>query len=119
MRALDDRVAVRTGLGVADRGEHALLEDRRHRVFEPLGLLVDLVPRDAEDVGEEALDQAVAPDDRLGVSRPSSVKKIVLSGARDVAVLLQAPDHLVDRRARNCIARAMLAPVIGIRLLSQ
>jgi hypothetical protein len=28
-------------------------------VLETLGLLVDLVPRDAEDVGEEALDQAV------------------------------------------------------------
>jgi hypothetical protein len=60
-------VAVRAGLGVADRGAHALLEHRRHRVLEALGLLVDLVPGDAEDVGEEALDQAVAADDPLGV----------------------------------------------------
>ncbi len=63
----DDRVPVRAGLRVADRSEHALLEHRRHRVLEPLGLLVDLVPRDAQDVGEEALDQPVAADDLLGV----------------------------------------------------
>ena len=62
-----DRVAVRAGLGVADGGEHALLEHRRHRVLEALGLLVDLVPGDAEHVGEEALDQAVAAHDALGV----------------------------------------------------
>ena len=61
---LHDRMAVRAGLGVADGGEHALLEHGGHRVLHPLGLLVDLVPRDAQDVGEEALDQAVAADDR-------------------------------------------------------
>ena len=55
-----ERVAVRARLGVADRGEHALLELRRHRVLEPLGLLVHVVPRDAQDVGEEALDQPMA-----------------------------------------------------------
>jgi len=49
--ALDDRVAVRAGRGVADRGPHALLEHRRHRVLDPLRLLVDLVPGDAEHVG--------------------------------------------------------------------
>ena len=64
-RPLDDRVPVRAGLRVADRREHALLQHRRHRVLESLGLLVDLVPRDAEHVGEEALDQPVAADDRL------------------------------------------------------
>ena len=69
-RALDDRVAVRAGRRVADRRQHPLLEHRRHRVLEPLGLLVDLVPGDAEDVGEEALDQPVAADDRLGVVAP-------------------------------------------------
>ena len=37
----------------------------RHRVLEPLGLLVDLVPGDSEHVGQEALDQAVATDDLL------------------------------------------------------
>ena len=78
----DDRVAVRAGLRVADRGEHALLEHRGHRVLEALGLLVDLVPRDPEDVGEEALDQPVAADDRPRRARRRPVNEIVLSLAR-------------------------------------
>ncbi len=75
-------MAVRAGLGVADRREHALLEHRRHRVLQPLGLLVDLVPGDAEHVGQEALDQAVAADDVLGVLGAGSVKAITRSGPR-------------------------------------
>ena len=66
-RALDDRVPVGAGGRVADRRPHALLQHRRHRVLDPLGLLVDLVPGDAEHVGEEALDHAVAADDVAGV----------------------------------------------------
>ena len=62
-----DRMAVRAGLRIADRGEHPLLEHRGHRVLQALGLLVHLVPRDAEDVGEEALDEAVAASDALRV----------------------------------------------------
>ena len=97
-----DRVAVRAGLRVADRGEHPLLEHRRHRVLEPLGLLVDLVPRDPEHVGEEALDQAVAADDALGVlgARVGERDRLV-ARARDVAVALEAADHLVHRRGRE------------------
>ena len=53
--------------GVADRGQHPLLEHRRHRVLEPLGLLVDLVPGDPEHVGQEALHQPVPAHDRGGV----------------------------------------------------
>ncbi len=98
-RAGDDRVAVRAGLGVADRGEHALLEHRRHRVLEALGLLVDLVPGNAEHVGQEALDQAVAADDALGV-RGAAVGEgdRAVAAARDVAVALEAADHLVHGR---------------------
>ena len=62
-----DRVAVRTGRGVADARADVGLEPRRHRVLEVLGLLVDVVPRDADDVGQEALDHPVAADDPLGV----------------------------------------------------
>jgi hypothetical protein len=58
---------MRARLGVADRGEHAFLEDGRHRVLETLGLLVHVVPWHAEHVGQEALDQPVAADDLLGV----------------------------------------------------
>jgi hypothetical protein len=39
-------------------------------VLEPLGLLVHLVPWNVEDVGQEALDQPVAPDDDLRVVPP-------------------------------------------------
>jgi hypothetical protein len=53
-------MAVRAGLRVADGRQHPLLEDGGHRVLEPFGLLVDLVPRDLQDVGEEALDEPVA-----------------------------------------------------------
>ena len=98
----DDRVTVRAGLGVADRREHALLEHRRHRVLQALGLLVDLVPGDAEHVGEEALDQAVAADDPLGVGGAVGGEgdRAVLA-AGDVAVALEAADHLVDGRRRE------------------
>ena len=65
-----DRMPVRARLRVADRGQHALLELRRHRVLEPLGLLVDVVPGDPQHVGEEALDQPVAADDALRVLEP-------------------------------------------------
>ena len=94
-----DRVAVRAGLRVADRGHHPLLEHRRHRVLEPLGLLVDLVPGDPQDVGEEALDQPVALDDRLGVLEAvvGEAERLVV-GAGDVAV--------VDRAGRSSRGRS-------------
>ena len=79
----DDRVAVGARRGVADRGEHALLEHGRHRVLEALGLLVDLVPGNPEHVGQEALDQAVAADYLTpACSNPASVKLIALDAAR-------------------------------------
>ena len=97
-----DRMPVRARLGVADRGEHARLEHRRHRVLEPLGLLVHLVPRDPEHVGEEALDQPVAADDALGVLAPVLGEGEHLVGAaRDVAVALEPADHLVHGRRRE------------------
>ena len=54
----------------------------RHPVLEPLGLLVHLVPRDVEHVGQEALDQAVAAHDAGGVLLPESVKASALSAPR-------------------------------------
>ena len=106
-RAGDDRVAVRAGLGVADRREHALLEHRRHRVLEALGLLVDLVPGHAQDVGEEALDQAVAAHDALGVLGAAvGERDRAVGAAGDVAVALEAADHLVDGRRPRAASRA-------------
>ena len=63
----EDRMAVGASVGVADRLKHLLLHRGRHPVLEPLCLLVHLVPGDVEHVGEEALDQAMAADDVLGV----------------------------------------------------
>src|SRR4051812_11365317 len=82
-------------------GGHALLEHGGHRVLQPLRLLVELVPRDAEDVGEEALDQPVAADDGLRVLAPRLGEDERLVGrAGDVAVAVEAPDHLMDGRRR-------------------
>jgi hypothetical protein len=67
-------------------------------VLQALCLLVDLVPRDVEDVGEEALDQPVAAYDAGGVltSGAGEGDRLVAT-AGDVAVSLEAPDHLVHR----------------------
>ena len=67
-------------------------------MLQSLGLLVDLVPGNAEHVGEEALDQPVAADDvgRLALAARREADRLVVS-ARDVAVALQAADHLVHR----------------------
>ncbi len=101
-RAGDDGMPVGARLGVADGGEHALLEHGRHGVLEALGLLVDLVPGHAEDVGEEALDQAVPAHDPLGVlGAAGGERDRAVGAARDVAVELEAADHLVDGGRRE------------------
>ena len=103
------------GRRVADRGAHPLLEHRRHRVLDALGLLVHLVPGDAEDVGEEALDQPVAADDRprplaarLGEARATCRRRARRSRRRS-----RRPIISWTVGGESCIARAMLAPVIG------
>ena len=97
-----DRVPVRAGPRVADGGADVRLEPRRHRVLEVLGLLVDVIPGNADDIGQEPFDHPMAADDPLGVlpagdrevDRPAGV-------ADDVAVALEPPDHLMDRRGRQ------------------
>jgi hypothetical protein len=68
-------------------------------VLEALGLLVDLVPGDAEDVGEEALDHPVPAHDRGGVAVAllGELERLV-GGLAHVPVGLQPADHLVDGR---------------------
>jgi len=67
-------------------------------VLEAFGLLVDLVPGDLQDVGQEALDHAVAAGDLLGLGTAvlGQVEDLVVA-AGDVAVTLEPLDHLVDR----------------------
>src|SRR5438270_13298 len=101
-RACHQRMPVRARVSAADRREHALFEVRRHRVLEPLGLLVHLVPRHAEDVREETLDQAMAAHDLRRVRRAGCRERDrALAVARDVPVVLEAHDHLVHRRRRE------------------
>jgi hypothetical protein len=95
-------MAVRARLRIAHRADHVLLECRRHRVLEPLGFLVHVVPRDADHVGQEPLDQPVATDDRLGLLMPAvGEQKRPVVVARDIAVLLETAQHLVHRRGRE------------------
>ena len=73
----DDRVAVRAGLGVADRGEHALLEHRRHRVLQTLGLLVHLIPGDPSTSVRKRSIRRWRRTMLSACSAPSSVNAIV------------------------------------------
>ncbi len=92
-------MAVGAGRGVADRGPDVGLEARGHRVLELLGLLVHVVPRDADHVGEEALDHPVAADEPLGVlAALGRERDRPLGVAGDVAVALEPAEHLVHGR---------------------
>ena len=83
-------------------------------MLQALGLLVHLVPGHAEHVGEEALDQAMAAHDPLGVLGAGGGERDRPVGvAGDVAVALQAPTISWTVGAESCIARATFAPVIG------
>ena len=57
-----DRVAVRVVGREAELAVDARLELLREHVLEPFGLLVDVVDRDAELLGQELLEQPVVPD---------------------------------------------------------
>jgi hypothetical protein len=60
--AVGDRVAVGVVAGVAERRRDPLLEVLGDVVLEHLCLVVDLVPRHPEGIGEIGLDQAVVAD---------------------------------------------------------
>ena len=63
------------------------------------GLLVGVGPREPEDVGEEALGQAVAAHDLLGqVAAPLRLSLILPLADGDEALVLHALDHLRHRR---------------------
>ena len=81
-------------------------------MLERVRLLVHLVPRDAEDLHEEGLDQAVAGDDaaRRGLAHVGEAQALALV-AHDEAVVDEAPHHLERRRLRD----AHRAGQVGLR----
>ena len=73
-----DRVAVRAGGGRAEQAVDGRLDVVGDDVLPLAGLLVGVGPRQPEDVGEEALGQAVAADLRSARRRPSAVRLILV-----------------------------------------
>ena len=59
-----DRVAVRARRGVAEEQHELLLDVGRDRVLPAVGLLVDLLPLEPDDVDEQALGEPVPAHDR-------------------------------------------------------
>jgi hypothetical protein len=97
-----DRVTMGAGGSVSDCRADVRLETRCHCVLKLLCLLVHLVPGNADHIGEETFDHAVATDHTLGVLAPRLSEVDRASGiANDVAVALEPPDHLVDSRRRQ------------------
>ena len=94
-----DRVAVGAVVGVVEGLGHGFLDPGRDRVLEPVGLAVDLVPGHAQLLDQEALNEPVAPEDRVS-------QAAALGGEQDGPALLpdevplagQALQHLRGRR---------------------
>src|ERR1700740_3450972 len=79
-----------------------LLKRWRNSMLQPLGLVVNLIPRHAEDFRQHALNQVMSKDSSFG-NRPTF--RVELNAAvilsHDHAVLLQAFQRIGDRRWRN------------------
>ena len=96
-----DRVAVRAGGGVAEHADDGRLDRLGDDVLPLAGLLVGVGPRQLEDVGEEALGEAVAAHHPLGepLAVLGEADGVVVDG--DEALALEPLDHLGHRRARH------------------
>ena len=58
---LGDEVPVRVDFGVAENGGDPIFETLRDEVFQPLGLVMDLVPGILQNVMQEEFQEAVMP----------------------------------------------------------
>ena len=97
-----DRVAVRVVGRVAERGVDALLEPLGQHVLQQLGLGVHLVPRHAEHLVEERLQQPVAPHDaQRGPLARLGEPQLATARAVDELALLQPLDHGRHRGRRD------------------
>jgi hypothetical protein len=90
---------VRTGRAVADESRQLALDIGGGGVLELAGLPMDAVPADPEHVVEEALPEAVAPQDGPSHRPPLVSEGDVAAGAvLHHPKLGQAGEHLRDRR---------------------
>src|SRR5207245_5300621 len=95
-------IAVRAGLWIAQHILNPLLHLRRHRMFQSLGLLVGLPPRESEHLDKEPLRQTMPADDRVGVALSLLGQMHFFTIIqRDEPVALESMDHL-----RNAWCRA-------------
>ena len=78
-----DRVAVRARRRITEQGDELLLDVGGDGVLPPIGLPVHLLPLEPDHVGEQALGQPVAPDDRHGEVAPL-VGELAACGRRAV-----------------------------------
>src|SRR5581483_758952 len=95
-------VPVRAGRGVAEELDELLLDVGGDRVLPPVGLTVDLLPLEADDVEQEALREPVAAHDR-DRERPAGLgeaQRPVVTQLR-VALLDEAVDLLGDGGRRQ------------------
>nr|WP_246632842.1 hypothetical protein [Pseudonocardia nigra] len=87
---------------MTQKGVYPPLEPRADAVIEDLRLGVHLVPRHAEDLGEEHLEQAVPPHDPQRVSRPVlGQPDPVTAKAANQIIRLQPLQHRRDSRSRH------------------
>ena len=97
-----DGVAVRIVRGVPERGVDALLEPLGEHVLQQLGFGVHLVPRHAEHLVEERLQQPVAAHDaQRGLLARRGEPQLAPARAVDELALLQPLDHGGDRGRRD------------------
>ena len=95
-----DRVAVRARRRAAEEAVHRLLDGLAHDVLPLAGLVVGLGPRQVQDVGEEALGEAVPAHDLGGEQLPVGGEADALVGL-DEALGLEAAHHLADGRTAD------------------
>ena len=102
-RRAGDRVAVRAGGRVAEQQDELLLDVGRDGVLPAVGLLVDLLPLEPDDVDEEPLGEAVAPHDR-------GRHLAALVGEAEAAVVEQLGVAVVDEAVHRLRHRGRREP---------
>src|SRR5215470_1900116 len=102
LRHAGNGVAVWTGRRHAQHLREALLHHGRQGVLQTVRLVVSARPVEAENVGEPALEEAMAPRHGLGdVEAPGGEADFLLARHLDVALALHAAQRLGDGGSRD------------------